>query len=410
MTQPRLCILTQYYPPEMGAPQARLSELASRLTARGWSIEVLTALPNYPTGRIFGGYRRYRVAVESVEGIRTVRVPLLPSNRGFARRLVCYITFACAAATAGSRYCTRPDLIWVESPPLFIGVAARALSRRFRCRYVFNVSDLWPESAIRMGVIRRDSVATRLAERLERWCYRGAAGISGQTVETIEFIENLGAARPTAVITNGVDPNRFGRERATLDARTLVGEGGPIFIYAGLLGLAQGLDQVLDLGRHLPAEAPGRIVMVGDGPVRGHLQARVEREGISRVSLVAPQPRERVPSLLACADVALITLGYRLPGAVPSKLYEAMAAGLPILLVADGEPAERVRAAEAGLVVSPGDLDGLRAAYLRLATDPDLRCRLGAAGRIAAETIYDREAIADRLDAFLRGILAQHGD
>lgn len=407
--QPRLLILTQYYPPEMGAPQARLSELAARLIERGWLVEVLTALPNYPTGTVFAGYRRYRVAVEMVDGIRTVRVPLLPSQHGFVRRVICYATLAVSAAVFGSRHCAKPDLIWVESPPLFIGIAANLLGRRFRCPYVFNVSDLWPESAIRMGVLKRGSILARLAERLERWCYARAVGVTGQTSETVEFIENLDLRRPVAVITNGVEPARFGPEQASASARELVGEGAPVFIYAGLLGLAQGLDQVLDLARDLPSDVPSRIVVVGDGPVRELLQGRIEHERIDRVHLLGPQPRDRIPSLLACADVALITLGFRLPGAVPSKVYEAMAAGLPILLVADGEPAQRVLDAGAGLVVSPGDGAGLRSAFDRLASDPDLRRRLGAAGRVAAETTYDRGAIAARLDLFLRQFVSEDG-
>ena len=148
----------------MGAPQARLSELGERLIDLGWEVEALTALPNYPTGRVFPGYSRKAMA-ESVGRIRTVRVPLLPSQKGFARRLACYFSFAGSAAFHGPRLCARPDVLFVESPPLFIGFAARRLARRWRCPYVLNVSDLWPQSAIEMGVVK-PGLATRMAERL----------------------------------------------------------------------------------------------------------------------------------------------------------------------------------------------------------------------------------------------------
>ena len=129
---PRLCILTQYFPPELGAPQGRLSELGERLVDLGWQVEALTALPNYPTGSVFDGYAPLRPVVEHVGRIRTARVPLYASQQGFVKRLACYFSFAASAAALGPRLCARPDLLWVESPPLFIGIAARTLARRWR--------------------------------------------------------------------------------------------------------------------------------------------------------------------------------------------------------------------------------------------------------------------------------------
>jgi len=398
----RLCILTQYFPPEMGAPQARLSELGERLIDLGWEVEALTALPNYPTGRVFPGHPR-KAMTESIGRIRTVRVPLWPSQGGIARRLACYFSFAGSAAFHGPRLCARPDVLFVESPPLFIGFAARRLARRWRCPYVLNVSDLWPQSAIEMGVVK-PGLATRLAERLELSLYRHAAGVTGQSEEIVESVAARSPGTPVEVITNGVEPARFGQ--ADEAARELIGpEPGPVFLYAGLLGLAQGLDQILDAAVRLPPEVPGRCVLVGEGPVRKALQERVDREGIDRVRILPAQPRERIPALLAAADVAVASLGMRLPGAVPSKIYEAMAAERPLLLIAEGEAARRVERAGCGLTVRPGDLEGVREAWTRLATDAELRARLGAAGRRAAETEYDRRKIAERLDGFLRRVI-----
>jgi glycosyltransferase involved in cell wall biosynthesis len=403
---PRLCILTQYFPPEMGAPQVRLSELGERLLDLGWEVEALTALPNYPTGAVFPGYPRRRPAVESVGRLRTVRVPLLPSQRGFVRRIVCYLSFAASAAWHGPRLCARPDLLLFESPPLFLGLGARRLARRWRCPYVMNVSDLWPQSAIEMGVVR-PGLATRLAERLELSLYRHAAGVTGQSEEIVESVARRSPGTPAEVVTNGVDPARFGPRHADSAALDLIGpEPGPVFLYAGLLGLAQGLDRLLDLAASLPPEVPGRLVLVGDGPLRAALAARIEREALHRVRLLPAQPRERVPALLAVADVAVASLGLRLQGAVPSKIYEAMASARPLLLIAEGEPVRRVERAGCGIAVAPGDLAAAGEAWRRLACDPELRARLGAAGRRAAETDYDRSRIAERLDRFLRRAIA----
>jgi len=389
----------------MGAPQARLSELGERLIDRGWRIEALTALPNYPTGEIFAGYDRARPAIEQIGRIRAVRVPMWPSKSGVAKRLASYFSFVASASAFGPRRCVRPDLLYVESPPLFIGYAARYLSARWRCPYVLNVSDLWPESAIRLGLVQ-PGTATRLAAGLEETLYRRAAGVTGQSSEIIDAVRRRAPATPTQLVTNGVDPSRFGRDKADAAARALLGAGrGPLFIYAGLLGWAQRLDQILDVARALPVAVDARFVLVGDGPDRDKLVRRVADERIPRVTILPAQPPERIPALLAAADVALVTLGASIPGAVPSKIYEAMASELPIVLVADGEPARRVVEAGAGLVVPPGDARALVAACERVATAPALRAMMGAAGRRAAETLYDRDHIASTLDRFLRARL-----
>jgi colanic acid biosynthesis glycosyl transferase WcaI len=405
--KPRLCILTQYFPPEMGAAQGRLSELGERLLDRGWDVETLTALPNYPTGKLFPGYRPLEPRIETVGRIRTVRVPLLPSKGGFTKRLASYFSFIAAASLWGPRLCTRPDLLFVESPPLFIGYAARYLAARWRCPFVFNVSDLWPDSAVDMGIVK-PGLAVTMARRLEIALYREAAGVTGQSEDIVATIRKRAGTTPTEIITNSVDPTRFGPERADPEARELVGhEPGPVFMFAGLLGLAQGLDQILDLAAALPPELPGRFVLIGDGPVREHLERRVEAERLTRIKLLPVQPRSRIPALLACADIALITIGGRIHGMVPNKIYEAMAASLPILIVAHDEAVRRVEGSGSGIAVPPQDPAALLAACTRLIRDAALRAQLGAAGRRAAETLYNRDVVADRLDRFLRGVLPE---
>lgn len=399
---PRVCILTQYFPPEMGAPQVRLSELGERLIDRGWDVEALTALPNYPTGKVFAGYLPRAYVTEHVGRIRAARVPLYTAKSGFVRRLRCYFSFVASARKHGPQLCQRPDLLYVESPPLFIGFAATSLARYWNCPFVLNVSDLWPESAIRMGIVNA-GLATRVAERFELSLYRRAAGVTAQSSGIVDSIRQRVPGVRTALITNGVAPERFGRSHATDAARELIrADEGPVFIFAGLLGLAQGLDQLLDLALQLPDSVPGRIVLVGEGPAREHLARRIEKERISRVMLLPPQPREVIPQLLAMSDVAIVSLGMSLPGAVPSKIYEAMASSLPILLIGDGEPARRVQDSGCGLVVPIGDLGKAYEAFCQLASDPPLRTCLGRAGRIAAESTYHRTRIAGDLDRFLR--------
>lgn len=407
----RFAILTQYYPPEIGAPQARLSHLAERFARRGHEVTVLTAMPNYPTGRIHAGYGGLR-RLERRNGTTVVRTFIYPTQRtDLTQRLANYLSFTVSSALLGGRRLASSDFLFVESPPLFLGLAGAWLSRGTGARMIMNVSDLWPASAVQLGKLLSGSRAHKISLRLERYCYRRATLVTGQSREIISDIAARHPERETYHLSNGVDTERFQPRFATPDARrTLAPLDRCIAIYAGLHGLAQGLDALVHVAAALPATIPLDIVMLGDGPEKRRLQDLAQTLGTRRVRFLNPMPHAEVPALLAAADIAVVPLGTPLRGAVPSKLYEAMASGLAVVLVADGEAAGIVRQHEAGLVVSPGDVAGLAAALQRLTAEPELRARLGANGRAAAVRCYDRARIGDAFVAFLERRLAlTHG-
>lgn len=391
-----LGILTQYYPPEMGAPQARLSELAAHTVRRGHVVTVLTAMPNYPTGRIHDGYGRWfmRERRDEVDVIRTAIYPTQKAD--LARRLTNYFSFVASSAACGSVVLDRLDYLLVESPPLFLGISGVWLSRLKGARLIFNVSDLWPESAVRLGVLRAGSMSWRLSARLEGWCYRRAWLVTGQSRSTVADIAARYPACLTFHLSNGVDTTRVRPDCASDRARSelTAGRAGQcIVFYAGLHGLAQGLDQATRAAQLLEGEAV-RLVLMGDGPEKPRLVAEARARQASNVDFLDPRPAADVPAYLASADIVLICLKTRIPGAVPSKLYEAMASARPVLLVDEGEAAEIVTEHRAGIVVRPGDIDGIASAIRTLAANPRLRWELGANGRRAAEQRFDRARIA----------------
>ena len=175
-----LTLLTQYYPPEIGAPQARLSELAAHFVRRGHCVTVLTAMPNYPTGKIYPGYggvlRRQQQA-----GVNVIRTFIYPTQRAtFVRRMTNYLSFTLSSVITGSILLRRADYLMVESPPIFLGLSGTWLSRLKHARLIFNVSDLWPESAVRLGVLQAQGLSFRVSAWLENFCYRHAWLITGQ--------------------------------------------------------------------------------------------------------------------------------------------------------------------------------------------------------------------------------------
>ena len=410
----RFGILSQYYPPEVGAPQARLSELADRFVRRGHEVHVLTAMPNYPQGRVHDGYGGL-LRREELGGARVVRSYVYPTKRaGMVPRLTSYFSFVGSSMAAGAATLPRLDYLLTESPPLFIGIAGYALSRLKRARWIFNVSDLWPESAVNLGVVRAGP-GLRAAEALEAFCYREAWLVSGQSREILGSVERRFPGTHTYHLSNGVDVDRFGGRPGSAEARRelLAGftdaDGGPppcLAVYAGLHGLAQGLEQLVDAATWLRdgrGAAGGRVLFafVGDGPEKERLVAIARERRLDNVRFLDAMPRDRMPDVVAAADVALVPLKHHIPGAVPSKIYEAMASARPILLVAEGEPAAIVRDNGAGRVVAPGDGPALVAALAALARDPDARRRLGDAGRRAAEERFNRDTIAERFIAYL---------
>ena len=395
-------ILTQYYPPETGAPQRRLSNLAGHFLASGHSVTVLTAMPNYPQGRIFPGYGGfYRRNQE--DGVNLLRTFIYPTSRAdIVSRLSNYFSFVLSSAVWGSFAPTKPDYLLVESPPLFLGMSGYWLSRLKSAKLIFNVSDLWPESAVRVGVISRSSIGFRIAEALERFCYERAWLVTGQSKSILRDITSRFPKVRSFHLSNGADTSQFqpdGNSKAgcSLWSRK---EGEVVAAYVGLHGLAQGLDQVLAAAER-PETTGIRFVFIGDGPLKRDLQAQAARREQKNVEFFDVQPAPTIPSLLADVDVLLVTLKGDIPGAVPSKLYEAMAMAKPVVLLARGEAAEIVRESEAGIVVEPGDIKGLAAALQLLRSHPDLRKRLGENGRRAVLGRYDRAQIARAFMEFL---------
>jgi glycosyltransferase involved in cell wall biosynthesis len=391
----RVGILTQYYPPEVGAPQGRLSELAARLTERGHEVVVLTALPNYPQGRIYPGYKGL-VVREQQGRVSVVRAWIWPTKSPAPiPRMASYLSFVLSSVLVGAFRLPRVDLLITESPPLTLGVSGFILSRLKRARWVFNVSDLWPSTEIVMGLLR-EGVMTKLAHRLERFCYRHAWRVSCQSKGIEESINRRFPSVGTISFSNGADTDRFRpAQRSEATWRELVGDGGPVALYAGLHGVCQGLDQVLAAAEKLQDDDL-KVVLLGDGPEKAELVEAAGRKGLNNVRFLDPQPKDEMPVLLASADIAVVALKVRIPGAVPSKLYEAMASGLPVVLIANGEPADILRSAQAGVVVEPGDIDGLADALRRLARSKAERDRLGSAGRVVAVERFDRKPLCDR--------------
>jgi glycosyltransferase involved in cell wall biosynthesis len=401
----KLTILSQYYPPETGAPQNRLSDLARRLSSYGHQVEVLTALPNYPGDAIFPEYIGRGNMVEFLDGIRIVRISLyVPKVKSFARRMGNYLSFTVNAKIRGPKFLSRTDLLFMESPPLFLALAGVPMARKLGGKLVCNVSDLWPKSVIELGIMK-SGLAYKAAERLELWMYENSAMITGQTEGILEEIKNRVPGKRVEIFPNGIDVREYSGLLDREGRRREFGWGDGLFVigYTGVLGHAQALDQVLDAAKRLTDIPELHFAFFGDGPRKDHLEKRISGERIESCRVYPRQPREGIPHLQAAMDAGIVPLakGKLFEGARPSKMFEIMAAGRPVILCAKGE-AERIimnsPGGAAGLCVPPEEPEELASSIRRICSEKKRGEQMGCRGREHAFANFDREQIGKRME------------
>lgn len=396
-------ILTQYYPPEVGAPQVRLSKLARRFAERGHKVFVLTAMPNYPKGKIYPGYGGlfHREERDAVSVIRSYIYPT--TGVEIAPRLVSYFSFVFSSLIVGTICLPKLDYLITESPPLLLGLAGYFLSRMKKARWIFNVSDLWPETLVSLKLMK-EGWDFRTALLLETFCYQKAWLVTGQSREITEDIKLRFPSVFTYHFSNAVDTSLFSPQCRSLNMRDELAEDNVcIVVYAGLHGACQGLEQVLKVAAELKDMKDLCIVFVGDGVEKKQLMKRAQALNLTNVRFLEPYPHEKMPALLASADIALVPLKVRFLGGVPSKLYEAMSVGIPVLLMTEGEAADIVNKYQCGIVVSAGDVRGAVSALRKLVKDVDIRKQMGDRGRKAAIMSFNGQSIINKFIDFLEG-------
>lgn len=384
----RFLILTQYFPPETGAPQVRLAAMIRELLRLGHAVEVVTALPNYPHGEIFSDYRGRFYRQEEWEGVRVHRVWMYAATGAGIKRLLNYFSFMITAFW-GLRKAQKPDYLFVESPPLFLGMTGYWVAKRWKVPFIFNVADLWPDSVKELGLMR-DGLALRLAENLEAWLYRKANYVTALNDSLYQIIINdkQVPADKVLLLPNGVDIQLFQPLPAEAAFRASLGlpEDKSLILYAGTHGYAHGMEVILEAAQLL-TDTNVLFLCVGGGSEKNRIQQLSEQKGLSNVLFWSPHPPEFIARLYSLALAGIVTFR-NFPGVEcirPAKMLPIMACGKPVLLSSAGEGARLVAAANAGIVVAPGDSNGLAEAVRRLLNDSDYAEQLGQNGRAYAE-------------------------
>lgn len=394
-----ILFLTDNFPPEVNAPASRTFEHCREWVKAGHKVTVITCAPNFPKGKVFDGYRNRLWQSEEMAGIRVVRVwSYITANEGFVRRILDYQSFM-VSATLASLFVRGVDVVIGTSPQFFTACAAYAVSRLKRIPFVFELRDLWPESIKAVGAMK-ESAAIRALERLELFLYRKASRIVSVTHSFKQKLMVRGVdGDKIAVVTNGVDISRFApRPRDAALTRELGLEGKFVAGYVGTHGMAHALETLLEAADALRKRPDGdayRILLLGHGARKAALMEQAQRMGLDNVIFLDSVPKEEVARYWSLLDVSIIHLRRTelFTTVIPSKLFECMGMGIPVLHGVAGESADIVRREGVGEVFEPENVEQLAEGLVRMRNDGAAyeayraNC-LNAAGK------YDRSTLA----------------
>ena len=409
----RILFVTENFPPEVNAAATRVYERACYWVKAGHEVTVVTCFPNFPQGKIYKGYRQSLYDISTIDGIRVIRLPTyVARNEGFARRTLDFLTFMIVSVVAGA-FLRRPDVVVATSPQFFSAVAGWAIGVIKRRPFVFEVSDLWPASIVAVGAMSRGR-AYRSLEALELFLYRRAAAV---VVLTASFREDLirRGIEPgkIAVVINGVDLLRY--QKSSKDAQLteeLKLSGKFVLGYIGTHGMAHGLENAVAAAELLREETRFRLLLVGDGAAKPALEAQVQRAKLENVIFVDAQPKSMMPRIWSVCDAALIHLKNEaiFSEVIPSKMFEAMAMGLPLLLAAPAGDASGILEREAaGVRVSSSNPAALAEEAQRWMDNPQL-VREYADSSLRAAPRYSRQRQADAMIEVLVAASLGRGD
>lgn len=395
----QLLFVSNYFPPEVNAPATRTYEHAKQWVADGHDVEILTAVPNFPEGEVYEGYEN-QFMQETIDGIEVTRVPMyVTENSGVVKRSLSYLSFMLSALAYCGRLRRAPDVIAATSPQFFCAVAGWLISGLYHVPFVMEVRDLWPESIVAVGAMDRN-VIIRALERLEHLLYRRAARIVVVTDAFKRTIREKGISEDKIrVLKNGIDVDAFPTDlddEAVQALRDEYGlEGQFVAAYIGTVGMAHRADVLFEAARRCDRDDVVFMV-VGGGSEWEALAEKQADAQLENFRIVEKQPKEKVPYFLEVSDVSVVHLREAplFETVIPSKIFESMAAGNPIVHGVPGESQEIIEAAEAGIPVPPEDPDAIMEAVIRLRDDDSLYEHMSQSARSYVRAHHDRQTLA----------------
>jgi len=362
-------------------------------------VTVLTAMPNYPAMEIHPEYKGKKYVFEEIEGLKVHRSSIyVTTSKSLVKRLLNYFSFVWTSYWVGRSKLEREyDFLLCESPPLFLGISAFLLSKAKKAKFIFNVSDLWPESAEKLGLVT-NKFFLRMAQYLEEFLYKKAQLISGQTQGIVKNIKQRFPEKDLYWLPNGVDLSYYDPDKVTSKWREENGfnQSDKLFLYAGIIGHAQGLEVILKAAKTLSSRSECKFILLGSGPCKKELQELKSKWQLDNVIFKDVVSKKEMPFIVKAADVALIPLRKLdlFKGAIPSKVFENLAMRTPIVLGVEGEAKDLfIKEGNAGVFYEPENATEMAEAIEKLLNTDGLIEELGENGRRYVHDNFNRDAL-----------------
>lgn len=406
---PHLLLVTHYYAPDGGAAATRLTPLAHYCMKQGWQVTVLTTMPHYPQGVIHESYRKRWSVVETIDGVRVIRVWLwTTSSARISRKLMSQLSFMVSAMGRGLGI-VRPDVVLIEAQPIFTGVAGRILATVKRAPYVLNVSDLWPDHLLSVGAVQETSFIYRLARWVVDTGYRGSKALVAMSPEWARKLA-VYSNQPDKITTilRGTDLKHFHPAQSVADFRAKHRLGNArIVSFIGTFATQYDFEQQLAVAERLKAREDVLFLYVGTGSQKEFVQERAKQ--LPNVRLIDWVAHDEIPIVWASSTVNYWSMRPEplYEGTIPAKLYEAFACGVPVVAAQRGESARLITESGGGLVVEPNDSDSLVEALLSVLDSEAKRAEMSQKARTYAESHFDFEQSLGRYEQLLRQVVAQ---
>ena len=403
-----LLIYTQYFPPETNAPANRWGYFAKYLANQNHKITVLTSFPNHPLGRILNGYKNQWYFKEEKDNMGIIRTwTYISVSRKFISRLFNYFSFAFSSCI-NSFSIKNIDIIIASSPPLSVAIIGAIIAKKKRIPLILDLRDIWPEAAVSTGYIKKGFLY-HLAEKWEKRCYKQAQKILVNSSAVFEELKNIKGVPSSKLelIPNGADLEFF----KEINDNDKINEDYNIknkfvVLYTGLLGFAQAPEVMIDAAKILENNKDIVFLIVGGGPLKKDLESKIKNLKLDNVILSGQRPREEMPIFVSRGDICLIPYknSSTFQKNVPSKMFDYMASGKPIIINLEGAASDIIEKAQAGLVIEPENTSALAKAIEQLYNNKFLRKKMGDLGRSYVEKYYDKKEISKQLETILENV------
>jgi glycosyltransferase involved in cell wall biosynthesis len=396
----RIVVISHFFPPEIGAPSARLYEMAKHWVEMGNEVHVVTCFPNHPTGIIPDGYKGMKYMHEEMDGIHVHRNYVYATpNKGFIKKTVGHISFMFSSVLFSMSKINTPDVIITSSPTFFSIFSGYWYSLRKNAPFVLEIRDLWPAALIELGVMRRGFI-TNILEKMELFFYRKSKKLIMVTKSFKEDVVNRGVdSTKVHVITNGVNQDLFypkEKNKSIINKYNL--ENKFVISYVGAHGISQNLSTILKAAKSLEKQNEIQFLFIGEGAEKDKLKDIVCKQEISNVTFIDSQPKEMIPDFYNVSDISLIPLKNieLFKTFIPSKMFEIMACGVPIVASLEGEAADILNESKAAKVVKPDNPDEITNAIIKIKDDKILNEILKKNGPAFVEKNYSRKKLAEQ--------------